>query len=196
MKRIIALLLFIPVIYVHAQKIGEMAPEKPPEDFPKNSWGVDFMFSEGGFGLGTFYRHDFTRTLTGFTDFSISEAKDQNEVEQYTYYGDVIVPNKQNRIFLLPLNFGLQKRFFEGTISDNLRPYINAGVGPTVVITTPYEQEFFSSFGKARARYTAGGYFGLGANFGLDKSSLLGINIRYYVIHFFDEGVEGLKNKY
>jgi len=37
---------------------------------------------------------------------------------------------------------------------------------------------------------------GVGANFGLDQSRLLGINIRYYVIRFFNEGVEGLEGSY
>ena len=48
-------------------------------------------------------------------------------------------------------------------------------IGPCIVVTTPYDREFFNAFGKAHARYTLGGYFGLGANFGLDKSSLVGL---------------------
>jgi hypothetical protein len=30
----------------------------------------------------------------------------------------------------------------------------------------------------------------------LDKSSLVGINFRYYLVHFFDEGVESLHGRY
>ncbi|HEX2961683.1 MAG TPA: hypothetical protein VHO43_07820 [Ignavibacteriales bacterium] len=197
MKKIFFIILFLPLLSLKAQKLGEMAPEKPLEKFPKNSWGVDFMFGEGGFGLGTFYRHDLNNTLTGFVDFSMSEAKDDQEIEYYDYYTQQYVTvNKKNRVFLLPLNFGLQQRLFENSITENLRPYVNFGVGPTLVLTTPYEKEFFSSFGSAQAKYTAGGYVGLGANFGLDKSSLLGINLRYYVIHFFNDGVESLDGKF
>ncbi|MCU7499902.1 MAG: hypothetical protein HF300_16455 [Ignavibacteria bacterium] len=197
MKKIFFIILFLPLLSLKAQKLGEMAPEKPLEKFPRNSWGVDFMFGEGGFGLGTFYRHDLNNTLTGFVDFSMSEAKDDQEIEYYDYYTQQYVTvNKKNRVFLLPLNFGLQQRLFENSITENLRPYVNFGVGPTLVLTTPYEKEFFSSFGSAQAKYTAGGYVGLGANFGLDKSSLLGINLRYYVIHFFNDGVESLDGKF
>lgn len=192
---IIAIIL-IPLFFSNAQQIGEMAPEKPGIIFPNNTWGVDFMFSEGGFGFGTFYRYTLTPTLSVFSDFSISEAKDKREVEYVDYFGQVYVPEKKNRIFLLPLNFGLHKRLFENSLTDNLRPYINAGAGPSMVITTPYDREFFSSFGKAHARYTIGGYVGLGANFGLDRSNLVGINLRYYVIHFFDEGVESLNGHF
>lgn len=189
-------IILIPFFFSNAQQVGEIAPEKPGIVFPNNTWGVDFMFSEGGFGLGTFYRYNLTNTLSVFTDFSISEAKDKREVEYVDYFGQVYVPEKKNRVFLLPLNFGIHQRLFEKSITDNLRPYINAGAGPAMVLTTPYDREFFSSFGKAHARYTLGGYVGLGANFGLDKSNLVGINLRYYVIHFFDEGVESLQNHF
>lgn len=196
MKHLIALIIMIPALILNAQGIGEIVDEKPAEVFPPHSWGVDFMFGEGGFGFGTFYRYDLTNTLTAFSDISMSEAKDQHEVEYYDYWGNPYTPNKVNRVFLVPLNFGLQQRLFRNSITDNLRPYVNFGVGPSIVVTTPYDREFFSSFSKAHALYTIGGYVGLGANFGMDKSSLMGINIRYYVIRFFDQGVESLQGKY
>jgi hypothetical protein len=192
---IIAAILIIPSLNIKAQGIGEMAPEKAPIIFPKNAFGMDLMFSEGGFGLGTFYRREIAGDVTVFTDFSISEAKDPQEFTYVDYYGNTYTPNKVNRAFILPINFGMQYRLFEKVIFDNLRPYINAAVGPSIVVTTPYDREFFNAFGKAHARYTLGGYVGLGANFGLDKSSLVGLNVRYYVIHFFNQGVEILSGR-
>jgi hypothetical protein len=191
---IIAAILIIPSLNIKAQGIGELAPDKVLIVFPKNAFGMDLIFSEGGFGLGTFYRRTVSETITLFTDFSISEAKDPQEFT-YTYtdisgYLQTDTPGKINRAFLLPLNFGMQYRVFENTIFDNLRPYIDAAIGPSIVVTTPYAREFFNAFGKAQARYTIGGYFGIGANFGLDKSSLVGLNIRYYIIHFFNQGIE------
>ena len=196
-KLLLAAIIIIPLLNVNAQEIGELVPEKKPEVFPDNTLGLDIMFSEGGFGLGGFYRRQFSEKITGFTDISISEAKDEREIEYYDYFtNQTYTLGKQNRVFLIPVNFGLQYRLFEDVIYDNLRPYLNAGVGPTMVLTTPYEKEFFNAFGDARLKVTAGGYFGFGANFGLDKSSLVGINVRYYVIRFFDRGVENLKGKY
>ncbi|MCK7519051.1 MAG: hypothetical protein MZV64_15660, partial [Ignavibacteriales bacterium] len=52
------------------------------------------------------------------------------------------------------------------------------GVGPTMVVTTPYDREFFNAFGKAQSKFALGGYIGLGGNFGLDNSSLVGLNIQ------------------
>jgi len=196
MKSLLFVMLFLPLVCVNSQQLGEMAPEKPREIFPDKSLGLDFIFSEGGFGLGSFFRYNLTNSLSFFTDISFSEGKDSREVEYVTYWGETYTPGKKNRIFLIPLNFGLQQRLFENVITDNLRPYINFGIGPSMVVTTPYEREFFNSFSKAQARYTLGGYVGIGANFGLDKASLLGINLRYYEIRFFDEGVESLDGIY
>jgi len=195
-KLLLTAILLIPFLNVNPQGIGELAPEKEPEVFPDNAFGIDIMFSEGGIGFGTFYRRQLTQNLTAFGDLSISEAKDEREFEYVDYFGQTYTLGKKNRVFLLPLNFGLQYRLFENIIYDNLRPYINLGLGPSMVFTTPYDQEFFDAFGEAKTKYALGGYVGLGANFGLDKSSLVGINFRYYLIHFFDEGVESLEGRF
>lgn len=194
-KYLLVAIIVIPFLKTNGQGIGEIAPEKEALEFPQNAWGVDIMFGEGGFGLGTFYRRELSENFTLFTDFSISEAKDEKEIEYYDYYGRPYVIGKKNRIFIIPLVLGAQYRIFKGVLSDNLRPYINAGLGPTMVATTPYEREFFKSIGYAQAQYTLGGYIGFGANFGMDQSRLMGINLRYYVVHFFNDGVEGLKGR-
>ena len=187
---IIAAILIILSLDTNAQGIGELTPDKAPMVFPNNAFGMDLMFSEGGFGLGAFYRRTISETITIFSDFSMSEAKDPQEFTYIDYFGQTTTPNKINRAFILPLNFGMQYRLFENVIFDNLRPYIDAAIGPAMVVTTPYAREFFNAFSKAQARYTLGGYIGIGANFGLDKSSLVGLNLRYYIIHFFNRGVE------
>lgn len=193
MKKLIAILLFLPIGFTFAQRIGELAPPKPPEIFPDNSWGVDLMFGEGGFGLGTFYRRTFSLNLSGFIDLSISETKDEREMEYYDpWYGITYSPNKANRAFLLPVTFGIQYRLFDEALTENLRPYLTAGVGPTFVVSTPYEEEFFSSFKYAKLHTGFGGYIGFGANMGTSKSNLVGLNVRYYYTHLFGDGVENM----
>jgi hypothetical protein len=189
----IILVLVMASSLAYSQRIGELAPEKPPEIFPDNSWGADLMFGEGGFGLGTFYRRQITQNLIGFVDLSISESKDEREIEYIDFWGNTFTYNKVNRVFLLPLNFGVHYRLFTQSLTENLRPYLNAGIGPTFVVTTPYDIEFFSAFGKAHINYAAGGYIGIGANFGTSKSNLVGINLRYYFVHLFGDGVESLR---
>lgn len=197
-KSLLSLCIAIPMFSLNAQGIGELAEEVEPKVFPNNSFGLDIMFSEGGIGMGLFYRRQLSQKLTVFSDFSISEAKDEQEIEYVEpYYPyQTITYGKKNRIFLLPLNFGMQYRLFENVLSDNLRPYFNFAVGPTMVVTTPYDREFFNAFGKAQSKFALGGYIGFGGNFGLDNSSLIGLNIRYYIIKLFDDGVESLYGKY
>jgi len=188
-------ILLITYLNVNAQGIGEIVPPKPPEKFPNNALGIDIMFSEGGFGLGGFYRRQLSETVTAFSDISISEATDPREFTYVDYYGNTYTAGKVNRAFLIPLNFGLQYRLFENALTDNLRPYINLGVGPSIVMTTPYAEEYFSAFKNAHAQFTLGGYIGFGANFGIDKSNLVGLNLRYYVIHLFNRGIEILQGR-
>jgi len=191
MKVLLAFLLILPIGFVGAQKIGELAPEKPPIVFPLNAWGADIMFGESGFGLGTFYRRNYSRDLTGFFDFSISETKDDREVDYYDYYtGRTYSPNKINRAFVMPLNVGIQYRLFSDVLTENFRPYISAAVGPNFIVTTPYEEEFFTSFKYARMNYAIGGYIGLGANIGESRSNLLGLSVRYYYTSIFGDGIE------
>ncbi len=191
MKKFILLFFLLPLLTVHPQRIGKLAPEKPHVKFPPHAWGIDLLFGEGGFGLGTFFRYNFTETLTGFADFSISESKDEREFERFDIFGRPLpIFGKKNRVFLLPLNIGIHKRLFYDDLTDNLRPYVSVGVGPVMIVTTPAEEEFFSSFERAQAKYGMGGYVGLGANFGLSTSNLLGITFRYSLAHLFNEGVE------
>lgn len=188
------LLLIVPFGLSSAQKIGELAPALPPEIFPNNAWGVDVMFTEGGFGLGTFLRKSLANDLTGFVDISFSETKDAREVTYIDYFGNTYTPDKVNRSFQLPLNLGVQYRMFSESLTENLRPYITAGAGPTLIITTPNDKEFFNAFGSAQTKYAIGGYVGFGANMGISKSNLIGLNVRYYYTYVFGDGIENLTN--
>ncbi len=195
LKRIVFVLLLLPFEIALSQRLGKLAEEHHPVDFPDNAWGVDLMFGEGGFGLGSFVRKNFNRELTGFIDFSISESKDEHEVQFVDYWGRTFTIGKKNRVLLMPLNIGLQYRLFSEVLTDNFRPYLNAGAGPSLVITTPYELEFFTSLKKAQSYVAAGSYIGLGANIGIEKDNLLGLNVRYYFIHLFNDGVESMAGR-
>ncbi|MFC2134479.1 hypothetical protein ACFLTH_07660 [Bacteroidota bacterium] len=196
MRYLLIFLLILPFTLIEAQKIGKLAEEKPPIDFPDNIWGVDIMFGDGGIGIGTFLRKSLTQDLTAFADFSFSESKDDKEVDYYDIWGNPYTVGKANRVFIMPLNLGLQYRLFSKTLTENLRPYISLGIGPTLVLTTPYEDEFFKSFAKAEFQYAGGGYIGFGADFGLSQNNLIGLNIRYYVIRMFGGGVENLEGRF
>lgn len=174
-----------------------------------NLWGLDIMVSNGGFGLGGQYRREFTPALAGQITFSVSEAKDDQEVEFFDpYSGTSYKPGKLNRFMILPLMAGVQYRLFRDDIVDTFRPYINASVGPAMIYQMPYaenvappgekplyqEVEFFTSIGKGHPEYTFGGFIGAGAYFGSEKSSVFGINVRYYFIYMLNGGLPSLFN--
>ncbi|MGE5313123.1 MAG: hypothetical protein ACM3Q4_00350 [Acidobacteriota bacterium] len=171
----------------------DKAAETDSPDALRHAWGIDVMLSGNGFGLGGFYRHEYTRDLFGTIQFAISDSKDDNEVEYVDWYGQSYVPNKVNRFLLMPLFFGAQYRLFADDITDSFRPYVNAGAGPTLILSSPYEREFFNSLHYARSHYTAGGYVGFGAFFGSEKGSLMGVNFRYYYIPV-SGGLESMRN--
>lgn len=147
--------------------------------------GIDLLVSTNGFGAGTFYRHEYTDDFSGYIDFSISEAKDDDEVEFFDpYYGTSFTPGKVNRFLVMPLFVGIQQRLFSDDIIDNFRPYVNIAAGPAMIYAFPYDLEYFSALGKGQPKYTFGGYIGAGAYFGSERSSLLGLNIRYSYIPY------------
>lgn len=187
------ILIVIPLSVVQGQRLGEIRGADEPFVFPENTLGFDLMFGEGGFGVGGFYRYDLSESFTWYSDISISEAKDPAEVEYIDYFGNIRVPGKINRIFLVPITTGLQYRMFRESLSDNLRPYLAVGAGPSIVISTPFDKEFFSAFGSAIVYTAVGGYVGVGANFGFDENSLVGLSARYYVIHLFNDGIEAME---
>jgi len=182
--------------------------QPPAAEAPsKGIWGMDILLSNDGFGLGVFHRREFTADLSGFASFSISESKDDREVERFDpFTGISYVPGKLNRFLLLPLMVGVQYRLFREDIVETFRPYVNLGAGPAMVYVMPFislsrtaggtlitdQVEFFSAIGKGRPHYTAGGFIGFGANFGSEKTNTFGVNFRYYFMYLFSDGIPSL----
>ena len=158
-------------------------------------WGADVLFSSNGFGLGAFYQKIFSETTAGFINLGISGARNSDEFEEYNpYTQEIFVRNKVNRLYIFPLTVGVQYRIFADKIAETLRPHVSAGVGTTFILATPYEREFFSAFGHANSYTRFGGFVGLGANFGNNAKSLMGVNVRYYFIPFGGNGLESIRD--
>lgn len=172
-------------------------------------WGLDLLLSNSGFGLGLSYRRQYTEDLAGQVTLSVSESKEDKEVEYYDpYTGTSFVPGKLNRFMVIPLNVGVQYRLFREDIVDTFRPYVNAGVGPTMIYEMPFvivtqnpsglptveQVEFFSAIGQGTPHFTVGGFLGAGAYFGSERGSSLGINIRYYFNYLLSGGLPSQYN--
>jgi len=142
-----------------------------------SAWGFDASFSDYGFGGGMFLSHSFSSDITAVLSADVGTAKGSREF-------DLLTENKINRIFVIPIIASVQYRLFHYGLSDNLRPYVTAGAGPTVVMTTPAQQEFFSAFHDATSKIVPGGFVGLGANFGTDPKGTFGASLRYFIIPY------------
>jgi len=150
----------------------------------RHSWGADLMIGTDGFGLGFFYNYAFSDVLTSFANLSLSEAKDERQKDYYNPWTGQYSPNKTHYVFRIPMFFGLQYRLFKDEIVDNFRPFVNGGAGPVMLYVSPADPEgdFLSSLGGGTTHYTFGGFLGAGAQFGFDRSSVLGVNVRYFII--------------
>lgn len=165
----------------------------------ENAAGLDLLFSSSGYGLGGFYQRRLSDNITAFAHMGISGRRNTDEFEN-VWLGPVpVVANKINRLFMVPTSVGLQYQLFTESLQDNFRPFLSAGAGPTFIIATPYIRdgefvEFFSSFGRASLYTRFGGHIGVGSFFGNPSSgSLIGVQIRYYIIPFGGDGLESMR---
>ncbi len=118
MKNFLILLFIILANLTVAQRIGKFAEESKLTAFPPYAWGVNLMFGEGGFGLGTFYNWNISTNSTITAKFSISETTDEKEVKYIDYWGNVYVSGKKNRAFLIPLSINFKYRLFTNELTD------------------------------------------------------------------------------
>jgi hypothetical protein len=142
--------------------------------------------------MGTFYRHAYNDEVAGFVDLSFSEVKDDEEKDFVDNYGRLVTPGKVHRFLAIPLFAGIQKRLFRDDIVDNFRPYVTAAAGPAMLYVFPADQEYFTAIGNGHPVYTAGGYVGIGAYFGSERSNLMGLNLRYVILPY-PAGLESMR---
>ncbi len=217
---IVIIFLFIGNEFLIAQVAGrEKEPEfnsdstfifKSPRDLiskgdktkvKANSYGIDILLTESGFGAGLFWQRQLMGgSMVLFANLAISGARNTDEFDQFIN-GNWQVINKINRVYKFPLTFGVQQFIFKEALSESLQPYITAGIGPTLVLSTPYTYErlpnaevmgWFKSFSYAETHFRFGGSVGIGAYFGNINNSILGVNIKYYYIPFGGDGIESI----
>lgn len=167
----------------------------PDAKFMNNSLCLDIIFSNSGFGGGLLYTHTLYKDNILFANFYISGARNTDELEYWDYNtGTWRVPNKVNRLFMIPLTFGYTRLMFQDAIAGSFKPFITGGVGPALILSTPYEKEWFSAWNYTQAYIRLDTYIGIGAYFSLIDNSIASANIRYYYIPFGGEGLESIRD--
>jgi len=155
---------------------------------PRSVVGFDILFSSSGLGMGCYAQLSLSETTAGFVNVGITGYRNTDEFPDYQ--GNV--PNKVNRLFMLPVTLGARIRLFNRALVDNFRPYVNGGVGPALLVALPYEFSFFPSIGHASLHAAVAGFFGCGAEIGGGRP-ILGVNVRYFIVPY-PAGLESIRD--
>ena len=159
------------------------------------SWAVGILYADNGFGLYGTYTKRTGRLTSAILKLSVSGVSDPNEVEYYDYYGNSYVRDKINRVFASTLSIGIKYNIFFDDIEGNFKPYIKAGVAPTLILTTPYQRGFFGAFGYAQTSFGLGPFGGIGIEYYESKSLGMSIGLEYYYIPVLGNEVSSILNK-
>jgi hypothetical protein len=164
-----------------------------------NAWGLDVIFSNNGVGAGIFWGKYFNENLLALLSLYVSGARNTDEFEYYNgITGGYEVYNKINRLYMFPLTAGILHFLFSDVLTETLKPYVSAGLGPAFIISAPYRDnsgnviDFFKSLSFARSYIKFALFAGIGAYIGNLGSSLMSLNMRYYFIPFGGNGLESI----
>ena len=211
-KTLISIIIFIffSCSLLFSQEKGEPVPQNIPDStyvftsprplvsiapslkFYENAWGLNMLLSNFGYALGIFYEKRLNQDLALFLSLYLTGARKTDEREMIDRYGNYVVPYKINRLYVFPLMVGVQQNVFSGILGPSFKPYVEAGLGPSFIVSTPYDRELFNSFKYAQGYTRFGAFLGIGANFSPKGQSIFGLNLRYYYIPFGGNGLESV----
>lgn len=165
--------------------------------------GLNIALTNSGFGLGGYLMRSISTTGSFLIDFMFTTLKDDREQRFFGFFGESVIPNKQNYVHVLPIHFGVQRRMFREQIEDNFRPFIHLSGGPTFGWVSPYyidvnfngrrdnfepPMDIFSAFPKGEFEMGFGGTIAIGAHFGQSKRTTQGIRFGFN-FNVFPQGI-------
>lgn len=160
----------------------------------RNQFGVSFLYSDKGYGFSGGYYKPISKSSDLFLNLSITGVSDNREFEYYDYWGNSYIDGKVNRVFMIPLNIGIQHYIFKDEIENDFKPLIDFGVTPALVLTNPYDRKYFNAFGYFNAAFALGGFAGVGIEFQQSKSLAFSLNLRYYYLPVISGSVTSIIN--
>ena len=159
----------------------------------RNSWSLGLNYGENGFGPYAGLYSSLGRTTDLVFSISVSGVTDEREIERFDVFGNSVVVNKINRVFMMPLSIGIRKELFKDDIDGDFLPIFNIGVAPTLVLTNPYNESYFAAFGNTKTYFAFGGFAGFGVSFSQNKSMCMNVNFNYYYLPVVGDGVQSLQ---
>ncbi len=190
-------------------------PKTPVSEGFNNSWSVDIMINNFGFGVGGQYG----RVLGPYTELTfkagITGIRDVSELTFQDFFtGNQVIPNKYNRAIGFPFLVGLKKRLFASHIQDNFRLFLEGAAGPALTFVYPYVNDvdnsgyrtsqatpqgflvpietvndFFSGWKDGETQWGFNGEIKIGADIGGGFKNQTTVEIGYF-FYFFDPGLQ------
>ncbi len=191
-KKIITTILICFVVITSSSVSNAQNEIKYKKKVPRNTWGIGLNYAENGFGPSVSFYNSIGKTTDLTLNLAFSGVADTREVERYDIFGNSIVVDKINRVFMMPLSIGIRKELFKNEIEGSFVPLMNFGVSPTLIFTNPYNISFFSALGYTQTHFAFGVYGGFGVNFTQSESTSLNVNLNYYYLPIVGEGVQSL----
>jgi hypothetical protein len=161
----------------------------------RNNWGLGFIYSDKGYGVAATYFKNIGSSTDLSLNLGITGITDPQEFEQFDIYGNSYIANKVHRVFLIPLNIGIQNYVFKDDIEGNFRPFVSAGITPAVVISNPYDKSYFKALGYFNSSFAFGGYVGIGMEYIEFRNVALSMNVKYYYLPVLGSEVSSLRDK-
>ena len=181
-KKTVLLICFIMAVNIFADDKDKKSKQKT--SLPNLKEG-EFFLSLAETGIGAGYRIRYTSDEVNYKCFTIqlNEAKDPNEIMYYDMWG---YPHKIRDYItiLMPITVGLQKRLGVESIEDNLRPFINADIGPILGWGIPTGQGFSGNISRSKVNVTIGGMIGIGFEYVQKDAPIVILSAGYRVSYF------------
>jgi len=134
-------------------------------------------------GGGSFqYQWPIKENLTGTLDIALIYLNFDNPF--LPFYRSTY---RSSDVMLVPFFLGLRRNVLRDHFDDNILPYVQIGAGPIAGFNFPYGYGFWGSLSRTTTTWTLGGFVGFGANFGLSKKIVGGIDVRYNLMPFPDD---------
>lgn len=190
-------------------------PKTPLSEGVHNSYGVDVMVNNFGFGIGGTYGRviaPYTELTFGTGITGIRDVSEQNFQSFIT--GRQIIPNKYKRAFGFPMLLGVKQRIFPRQVEDNLRFFVSGAAGPAMAFTYPYVNDgdnngfrtfqltesgflipaekvndFFSGWSDGQSHWGINGAITIGVDIGREFESRTTVEFGYF-FYYFEDGLQ------
>lgn len=191
-KFLIIILLIAKLTFATKTQINPKPVNNTKE--PRNQFGLSVIYSDKGYGLSGGYFKPVSHSSDLFLNLSFTGVSDNREFEYFDYYGNSYIQDKVKRVFMIPVNIGIQHYMFKDDIENDFKPLVNIGVTPALVLTNPYDKSYFNAFGYFQAAFAIGGFAGVGIEFESSKNLAFSMNFRYFYLPVVSGDVISIKN--